>query len=145
MLVKAMTKLQSQSTSNASSISQAAAVSALDGPQDFISERTKIFQERRDMVVGELNARPGLNCHLPEGTFYAFPSCAGIIGKKTPKGKALNTDEKFVLYLLEEQNLAVIQGDAYGVSPFFRISFATSMSELKEVCRRLRLACEALS
>jgi len=144
VLVKAMTKLQSQSTSNASSISQAAAVSALDGPQDFISERTKIFQERRDMVVGELNAIPGLTCHLPEGAFYAFPSCAGIIGKKTPKGKTLNTDEEFVLYLLEEQNLAVIQGDAYGVSPFFRISFATSMSELKEGCRRLRLACEAL-
>lgn len=145
VLVKAMTKLQSQSTSNASSISQAAAVSALDGPQDFISERTKIFQERRDMVVGELNAIPGLSCHLPEGAFYAFPSCAGIIGKKTPKGKTLNTDEEFVLYLLEEQNLAVIQGDAYGVSPFFRISFATSMTELKEGCRRLRLACEALS
>lgn len=145
ILVKAMTKLQSQSTSNASSISQAAAVSALDGPQDFISERTKIFQERRDMVVGEINAIPGLSCHLPEGAFYAFPSCAGIIGKKTPKGKTLNTDEEFVLYLLEEQNLAVIQGDAYGVSPFFRISFATSMAELTEGCRRLRLACEALS
>jgi len=122
VLVKAMTKLQSQSTSNASSISQAAAVSALDGPQDFIAERTKIFQERRDMVVGEINAIPGLSCHLPEGAFYAFPSCAGIIGKKTPKGKTLNTDEEFVLYLLEEHNLAVIQGDAYGVSPFFRIS-----------------------
>lgn len=144
VLVQAMTKLQSQSTSNASSISQAAAVSALDGPQDFISERSKIFQERRDMVVGELNAIPGLSCHRPEGAFYAFPSCAGIIGKKTPKGKTLNSDEEFVLYLLEEQNLAVIQGDAYGVSPFFRISFATSMSELTEGCRRLRLACEAL-
>lgn len=145
VLIKAMTKLQSQSTSNASSISQAAAVSALDGPQDFISERTHIFQDRRNMVVEELNAISGLSCHLPEGAFYAFPSCAGIIGKKTPKGKTLNTDEEFVLYLLEEQNLAVIQGDAYGVSPFFRISFATSMSELKEGCRRLRLACEALS
>ena len=145
VLVKAMTKLQSQSTSNASSIGQAAAVSALEGPQDFISERSHIFQERRNMVVGELNAISGLSCHLPEGAFYAFPSCAGIIGKKTPKGKTLNTDEEFVLYLLEEQNLAVIQGDAYGVSPFFRISFATSMSELKEGCRRLRLACEALS
>ncbi len=144
-LVKAMTKLQSQSTSNASSISQAAATAALNGPQDFIAERTRIFQERRDLVVGELNTIPGLSCHLPEGAFYAFPSCAGVIGKKTPQGKILKSDEEFVLYLLEQQNLAVIQGDAYGVSPFFRISFATSMSELKEGCRRLRLACEALS
>ncbi len=144
-LVKAMTKLQSQSTSNASSISQAAATAALNGPQDFIAERTRIFQERRDLVVGELNTIPGLSCHLPEGAFYAFPSCAGVIGKKTPQGKILKSDEEFVLYLLEQQNLAVIQGDAYGVSPFFRISFATSMSELKEGCRRLRLSSEALS
>lgn len=143
-LVKAMVKLQSQSTSNASSISQAAALEALSGPQDFIAERTRIFQERRDMVVTELNRMPGIRCHLPEGAFYVFPSCAGVVGKTTPEGKVLASDEDFVLYLLEAQNLAVLQGDAYGVSPFFRISFATSALQLQEGCRRLRLACEAL-
>ncbi|MFI5447878.1 aminotransferase class I/II-fold pyridoxal phosphate-dependent enzyme [Polaromonas sp. UC242_47] len=143
-LIKAMVKLQSQSTSNASSISQAAALEALSGPQEFIAERTRIFQSRRDLVVAELNRMPGIVCHSPEGAFYAFPSCAGVIGKTTPEGKVLRSDEDFVLYLLEAQNLAVLQGDAYGVSPFFRISFATSVAQLEEGCRRLRLACEAL-
>jgi aspartate aminotransferase len=143
-LVKAMTKLQSQSTSNPSSISQAAALEALNGPQDFIAERTRIFQERRDMVVAELNRIPGISCHSPEGAFYVFPSCAGVMGKTTPEGKKLATDEDFVMYLLESQNLAVLQGAAYGVSPFFRISFATSVETLKEGLRRVRLACEAL-
>ena len=144
VLVKAMVKLQSQSTSNASSISQAAALEALSGTQDFIAERTGIFQQRRDIVVSELNRIPGINCHLPEGAFYAFPSCAGVMGKTTPDGKVLASDEDFVLYLLEAQNLAVLQGDAYGVSPFFRISFAASVSKLREGLRRLNLACEAL-
>ena len=144
VLVKAMVKLQSQSTSNASSISQAAALEALCGPQDFIAERTAIFQQRRDIVVGELNRISGVHCHLPEGAFYAFPSCAGVLGKTTPDGKVLASDEDFVLYLLEAQNLAVLQGDAYGVSPFFRISFATSVPKLKEGLRRLSLACAAL-
>ena len=143
-LVKAMVKLQSQSTSNASSISQAAALEALSGPQDFIAERTAIFQQRRDIVVGELNRIAGIHCHLPDGAFYAFPSCAGVLGKTTPDGKLLASDEDFVLYLLEAQNLAVLQGDAYGVSPFFRISFATSVPKLQEGIRRLSLACEAL-
>ena len=143
-LVKAMTKLQSQSTSNPSSISQAAALEALSGPQDFIAERTRIFQERRDMVVAELNSIPGISCHVPEGAFYVFPSCAGVMGKLTPEGNRLATDEDFVLYLLESQNLAVLQGAAYGASPFFRISFATSVEKLQEGLRRLRLACEAL-
>ena len=143
-LIKAMVKLQSQSTSNPSSISQAAALEALNGPQGFIAERTGIFQTRRDFIVGELNRIPGVNCHLPEGAFYAFPSCAGVMGKTTPDGKVLASDEDFVLYLLEAQNLAVLQGNAYGASPFFRISFATSMAQLQEGCRRLRLACEAL-
>ncbi len=143
-LVKAMVKLQSQSTSNPSSISQAAALEALTGPQGFIAERTRIFQQRRDMVVAELNRIPGLSCHAPEGAFYVFPSCAGVIGKTTPQGKKIATDEDFILYLLESQNLAVLQGAAYGVSPFFRISFATSVETLKEGLRRLRLACEAL-
>lgn len=143
-LVKAMVKLQSQSTSNASSISQAAALEALNGPQDFIAERTAIFQQRRDIVVAELNRIPGISCHVPEGAFYVFPSCAGVMGRATPEGKLLANDEDFVLYLLEAQNLAVLQGDAYGVSPFFRISFATSVPKLQEGLRRLRLACEAL-
>jgi aspartate aminotransferase len=141
-LIKAMVKLQSQSTSNASSIGQAAALEALSGPQGFIAERTAIFQERRDAVVGELNRIPGVHCHLPEGAFYAFPSCADLLGKTTPDGKVLASDTDFVMYLLEAQDLAVLQGDAYGCSPFFRISFATSMDKLQEGCRRLRLACE---
>jgi aspartate aminotransferase len=143
-LIKAMVKLQSQSTSNPSSISQAATVEALNGPQDFIAERTAIFQQRRDAVVAELNTVPGIRCHVPEGAFYLYPSCADLIGKRTPNGKTLESDNDFVLYLLESQNLAVLQGAAYGVSPFFRISFATSMAQLKEGCDRLRRACEAL-
>lgn len=143
-LVKAMVKLQSQSTSNPSSISQAAALEALSGPQGFIAERTAIFQARRDMMVAELNTIPGISCHSPEGAFYVFPSCASAIGKTTPDGKRLATDEDFVMYLLEAQNLAVLQGAAYGVSPFFRISFATAVPKLQEGLRRLRLACEAL-
>ncbi len=144
VLIKAMVKLQSQSTSNASSIGQAAALEALSGPQEFIAERTAIFQERRDAVVGELNRIAGVHCHLPEGAFYAFPSCAELLGKTTLDGKVLASDTDFVMYLLEAQDLAVLQGDAYGCSPFFRISFATSMAKLQEGCRRLRLACEAL-
>jgi aspartate aminotransferase len=143
-LIKAMVKLQSQSTSNPSSISQAAAQEALSGPQDFITERTRIFQQRRDALVAQLNNIPGISCHIPEGAFYVFPSCAGLIGKKTPEGRTIANDEDFVMYLLESQNLAVLQGAAYGVSPFFRISFATSMDKLDEGVRRLRLACEAL-
>jgi aspartate aminotransferase len=143
-LIKAMVKLQSQSTSNPSSIGQAAALEALTGPQDFIVERQRIFQERRDAVVAELNRIPGISCHLPEGAFYVYPSCAGVIGKKTPEGQVISSDSDFVLHLLESQNLAVLQGEAYGLSPFFRISFATSMQTLQEGCRRLRLACEAL-
>ncbi|MGO4306709.1 aminotransferase class I/II-fold pyridoxal phosphate-dependent enzyme [Cupriavidus sp. RAF12] len=143
-LVKAMVKLQSQSTSNPSSISQAAALEALTGPQDFIAERTRIFQSRRDAVVTELNRIPGISCHVPEGAFYVFPSCADVIGRTTPSGKRIENDEDFVLYLLEAQNLAVLQGGAYGVSPFFRISFATSMQKLEAGLARLRAACEAL-
>jgi len=143
-LVKAMVKLQSQSTSNPSSISQAAALEALSGPQDFIAERTRIFQTRRDAVVGALNRIPGIRCHSPEGAFYVFPSCAEVIGTVTHTGQRIETDEDFVLYLLEAQNLAVLQGGAYGVSPFFRISFATSMEKLEAGLARLRVACEML-
>lgn len=143
-LVKAMVKLQSQCTSNPSSISQAAALEALTGPQDFIAERTRVFQSRRDAVVASLNRIDGVTCHLPEGAFYAYPSCASLIGRKTPDGKVIETDEDFVLYLLDAQNLAVLQGGAYGTSPFFRISFATSMDRLEAGLARLRNACEAL-
>ncbi|HKB55699.1 MAG TPA: aminotransferase class I/II-fold pyridoxal phosphate-dependent enzyme [Ramlibacter sp.] len=143
-LIKAMVKLQSQSTSNPSSIGQAAALEALTGPQNFIAERKRIFQERRDAVVAELDRIPGISCHVPEGAFYVYPSCAGIVGKTTPEGQVISSDSDFVLHLLESQNLAVLQGEAYGLSPFFRISFATSMQTLQEGCRRLRLACEAL-
>jgi aspartate aminotransferase len=143
-LVKAMIKLQSQSTSNACSISQAAAEEALNGPQDFIPERTRIFETRRDKVVAAVNRIPGLRCHAPEGAFYVYSSCADIIGKKTPDGQVIGSDADFVMYMLESQNLALLQGEAYGLSPFFRISFATSMQALEEGCRRLRLACEAL-
>ncbi len=144
-LIKAMTKLQSQSTSSPSSISQAAAVEALNGPQDFLVERAQIFQSRRDRVMKALNQIEGIHCHTPEGAFYAFPSCAGLIGKQTPSGQILRTDEDFVMYLLEEVNLAVLHGAAYGVSPFFRISFASSIPTLDEGLARLKLACEKLA
>jgi len=143
-LVQAMTKLQSQSTSNACSISQAAAQEALNGPQGFVAERARIFQTRRENVVAAVNRIPGLRCHAPEGAFYVYASCAGIIGKTTPEGRVLGSDADFVIYLLESQNLALLQGEAYGLSPFVRISFAATMEMLEEGCRRLRLACEAL-
>jgi len=143
-LVKAMTKLQSQSTSNPSSIGQAAALEALSGPQGFIAQRTATFQQRRDRIVALLNEVPGISCHQPEGAFYVFPSCEGVLGRKTPAGQVLESDEDFILYLLDEENLAVLQGAAYGVSPFFRISFAASMTLLEEGCRRVKRACGKL-
>ena len=143
-LIKAITKLQSQSTSNPSSIGQAAALEALTGPQGFIAERTKIFQDRRDAVVAQLNAIPGVTCHSPEGAFYVFPSCADLLGKKAPDGRVIKTDEDFVLYLLDAEKLAGVHGAAYGCAPFFRFSFATSMAVLDEGCARLKRACERL-
>jgi aspartate aminotransferase len=143
-LIKAMAKLQSQSTSNPSSISQAAAVAALNGPQDFIPEHNRQFKARRDLVVDMLNQAPGLHCHRPEGAFYVYPSCAGTIGKTTPQGKTIKTDEDFVTYLLEAEGVAAVQGAAFGLSPFFRISYATSTEALKEACTRIQRACKAL-
>lgn len=143
-LIKAMATVQSQSTSNPSSISQAAAVEALNGPQHFIAAHNEVFKERRDMVVDMLNKAPGLTCHLPEGAFYVYPSCSGTIGKKTPQGKVIETDDDFVTYILEAEGVAAVQGSAFGLSPFFRISYATSTEALREACTRIQRACAAL-
>jgi aspartate aminotransferase len=143
-LIKAMAKLQSQSTSNPSSISQAAAVAALNGPQDFIARNNAVFKERRDLVVDMLNKAPGLNCPRPEGAFYVYPSCAGAIGKTTPQGKVIKTDDDFVTYLLEAEGVAAVQGSAFGLSPYFRISYATATDLLRDACSRIQRACQAL-
>ncbi len=143
-LIKAMDTIQSQSTSNASSISQAAAVAGLNGPEDFIRSQNEVFKQRRDLVVSMLNQAKGLHCPRPEGAFYVFPSCAGVIGKKTPQGKVLETDTDFVNYLLESEGVAVVQGSAFGLAPHFRISYATSTEALEEACRRIQRACAAL-
>ncbi|MBI3505625.1 MAG: aspartate transaminase [Proteobacteria bacterium] len=144
-LIKAMQAIQSQSTSNPSSISQAAAVEALNGPNGFIAEHNKVFVERRDLVVKMLNEAKGLRCPKPEGAFYVFPSCAGTIGKKTPEGKVIQTDTDFVTYLLESVGVAVVQGSAFGLAPYFRISYATSTEALRDACTRIQKACAALT
>ncbi|MDX1423821.1 MAG: aspartate transaminase [Kiloniellales bacterium] len=144
-LIKAMAKVQSQSTTNPSSISQAAAVEALNGPQDFIAQHNEVFKARRDLVVARLNECPGLSCQTPEGAFYVYPSCAGAIGKTTPDGKAIATDTDFVGYLLDAEGVAAVQGEAFGLSPYFRISYATSTEALEEACQRIKRACEALA
>ena len=143
-LIKNMMKLQSQSTSSPSAISQAAAVEALNGPQDYVASSRERFQGRRDDVVKWLNAAPGVQCHQPEGAFYVFASCAGAIGKKTPRGSIIQNDADFAMYLLESKNVVVVHGEAYGMSPCFRVSYAASEVVLEEGCRRIRLACEAL-
>ncbi|MCK6451756.1 MAG: pyridoxal phosphate-dependent aminotransferase [Alphaproteobacteria bacterium] len=144
-LIKAMAKMQGQATGNPSSVSQAAAVEALDGRQDGVGERREEFRRRRDRVVELLNQAPGIDCPRPDGAFYVFPSCAGVIGKRTPDGKLIRTDEDFVRYLLDAEGVAVVHGAAYGMSPYFRISFAASMEMLEEGCRRIQRACAALS
>jgi len=143
-LISAMTKIQSQSTSNPSSISQYAAAAALIGDQSFLTERNDVFAARRDLVVKMLNDAEGLSCIVPEGAFYVYPSCAGVIGKVTPQGKTLKTDEDFVTYLLEAEGVATVQGEAFGLSPYFRISYATSTEALTEACTRIQRACAAL-
>ena len=144
-LIKAMAKVQSQSTSNPCSISQYAAVEALNGPQDFIAERAKVFEERRDLVVGMLNQANGLSCLVPEGAFYVYPSCAGCIGKKTPEGKVIESDFDFISELLESEGVAVVHGEAFGLSPHFRVSYATSTEALTEACERIQRFCASLS
>ena len=143
-LIKAMSKVQSQSTSTPCSVSQAAAVEALNGPQDFIAERNTVFAERRDMVVELINDIDGLTCLTPEGAFYVYPSCAALIGRKTPEGKILRGDGDFVTYLLEAEGVASVQGEAFGLSPYFRISYATSTEALSEACARIKRAVDAL-
>jgi aspartate aminotransferase len=143
-LIKAMATLQSQSTSNPSSISQAAAVAALSGPMDFVPRNNAVFRQRRDLVVDMLNKAKGLHCPRPEGAFYVYPSCAGAIGRTTPRGKRITNDSDFVEYLLEAEGVAVVQGVAFGLSPHFRISYATSTEALTEACTRIQRACAAL-
>ncbi|WP_313464320.1 pyridoxal phosphate-dependent aminotransferase [Achromobacter sp.] len=139
-LIKAMTKLQSQSTSNPSSVSQAAALAALTGPQDFVAQSRERFQARRDRIVQALNAIDGIDCASPEGAFYVFPKCADLYGLTLPDGSKLQSSEQWVLHLLNAQNLAVLQGSAYGVDTHFRISFAASDAVLEEGCRRIAQA-----
>ena len=144
-LIKAMAKLQSQSATNATSISQWAAVEALNGPQDFIPKFQKIFEERRDLVVSMLNQTTGMECPKPEGAFYVYPSIRKLIGKKTPAGKVIATDGEFAGELLEATGVAVVHGAAFGLSPFFRISYATSNAALEEACKRIQAFCNSLS
>jgi len=143
-IIKAIAKIQSQSTTNPSSISQAAAVEALNGTQDFIKERATSFQERRDFVVKALNKIDGIECLNPEGAFYVFPSCKGLIGKKDSTGKELNNDTDFVQSLLESSGVAVVQGSAFGLEGFFRISYATSMENLKKALEKISIYCKGL-
>jgi aspartate aminotransferase len=144
-LIKAMNTVQSQSTTHTSSISQAAAVAALEGPQDFIQKHNEIFRQRRDLAVAMLNEAPGLECSTPEGAFYVYPSCAGVIGKKTAGGTTIATDDDFITYLLEAEGIAAVQGSAFGLSPYFRVSYATATPLLEEACRRIQRACAALT
>jgi aspartate aminotransferase len=141
VLIKAMCKLQSQSTSNPNSITQWAAVEALNGPQDFIAKNNAVFVKRRDLVVSMLNQAKGLTCPKPEGAFYVYPSCAGTIGKTSAKGVLIKTDEDFVTALLDEEGVAVVHGAAFAGSPAFRISYATSTEMLEEACRRIQRFC----
>ena len=144
-IIKAIAKIQSQSTTNPSSISQAAAVEALNGTQDFIKERAISFQSRRDFVVKALNEIEGIECLNPDGAFYVFPSCKGLIGKKDSKGKKLETDTDFVQSLLENSGIAVVQGSAFGLEGFFRISYATSMENLQKALEKISFFCKSLS
>jgi len=144
-IIKAIAKIQSQSTTNPSSISQAAAVEALNGTQDFIKERASSFQERRDFVVKALNNIDGIECLNPDGAFYVFPNCKGLIGKKDNNGKQLKTDSDFVQSLLENSGVAVVQGSAFGLEGFFRISYATSMENLKKALEKISIFCKSLN
>ena len=144
-LIKAMATIQSQSTTNPSSISQAAAVAALNGPQDFLDGWCDSFRSRRDLVVSMLNQAKGIQCATPEGAFYVYPSVAETIGRTTPDGKVIANDTDLAGYLLEAEGVAIVQGAAFGLEPYFRISYATSTDTLTDACERIQRACGALS
>ena len=143
-IIAAMNKIQSQSTTSTSSISMAAAVEALNGPQEFITNHNKAFVRRRDLVVNLINSIDGLSCLTPQGAFYVYPSCEGVLGKETPEGKEISNDEDFMTYLLESEGIAGVHGAAFGLSPYFRLSYATSDEILKDACARIKRACEKL-
>ena len=143
-IIAGMNKIQSQSTTSTSSISMAASVEALNGNQDFIEKHNIQFKKRRDMVVEKLNKIQGLSCSVPSGAFYIYPSCVGVIGKQTPKGNTINTDEDFMNYLLDSEGVAGVHGEAFGLSPYFRISYATDNKTLIDACERIERACSNL-
>jgi len=143
-LINAMTKVQSQSITHTAAVSQVASVAALNGPHDFVAEHNKVFKERRDLVVSMLNQAPGLHCPTPEGAFYVYPSCEGVMGKTTEDGKQIRSDEDFVTALLEAEGVAVVQGAAFGLSPHFRISYATATDVLEDACERVQRFCASL-
>ena len=143
-IIAGMNKIQSQSTTSTSSITMAAAVEAISGPQDFIIDHNKKFLKRRDLVISKLNNIEGISCKKPDGAFYVYPNCEGIIGKQTPNGNKLSNDEDFMTYLLEDQGVAGVHGSAFGLSPYFRLSYATSDDILEDACNRIKLACEKL-
>ena len=143
-LIKSMAKVMSQTTSNPSSISQWAAVEALNGTQDFIKPNAKLFEQRRDLVVSMLNQATGIQCPTPEGAFYVYPSCEALIGKTAPSGKVIGSDADFAVELLESEGVAVVFGAAFGLSPFFRISYATANSVLEDACARIQRFCAAV-
>jgi len=144
-LIKGMINMQGQVTSGVSTVGQAAAAAALDGPQDFVRERAEEYRKRRDLVVEMLNAAPGINCHRPEGAFYVFPNIAGCLGKTSAGGRRIETDSDFALGLLEEKHVAAVQGSAYGMSPYLRISYATDTASLREACSRIQEFCKGLA
>ncbi|WP_295463342.1 pyridoxal phosphate-dependent aminotransferase [uncultured Pseudomonas sp.] len=143
-LIQAMASVQSQVTSCPCSVSQAAAIAALDGPQDIVRERCELFRERRDLVVDALNAVPGLSARRPEGAFYVYASCAGVLGRRTPGGELIDSDTAFARYLMDEGGVAVVPGSAFGLAPYFRVSYATSHEVLEEACRRIAEATQRL-
>ena len=141
-IIAGMNKIQSQSNTSTSSISMAAAVEALEGNQDFIDIHNIEFKKRRDMVVEKLNAIDGISCNTPSGAFYVYPNCSGVLGKKTPNGDLIDSDEKFINYLLESEGVAGVHGEAFGLSPYFRLSYATSEKILEDACERIARACQ---
>ncbi len=144
-MIKAMAKVMSQSTSNPSSISQWASVAALNGDQSFLKERNDAFKERRDLVVSMLNQANGLTCATPEGAFYVYPSCEGVIGKATPNGVKISSDEDFAAALLEDEGVAIVFGAAFGLSPYFRVSYAAAIEQLEDACQRIQRFCASLT